>query len=150
MRRVFSRRAGLFKHLVRHEHDNMRRTRRHEDRQPSHQTNFGLCSGCLAACLKQEGQTEEEGALQKTCLLILANMSTVSRPSYKAQQHIPTCCLQLLGPGAVVRPFRGSSVVPLPNLPNSVVALVIRILTPKIKRQEKTFTCLPGALRASY
>ena len=48
-RSVFSRRAGLLKHLVRHEHDNMRRTRRHEDRQPSHQTNFGLCSGCLAS-----------------------------------------------------------------------------------------------------
>ena len=49
MRRVFSRRAGLLKLLVRHEHDNMRRTRRHEDRQPSHQTNFGFCSGCLAS-----------------------------------------------------------------------------------------------------
>ena len=29
--------------------DNMRRTRRHEDRQPSHQTNFGFCSGRLAS-----------------------------------------------------------------------------------------------------
>ena len=48
-RSVFSRRAGLLKHLARHEHDNMRRTRRHEDRQPSHQTNFGLCSGCRAS-----------------------------------------------------------------------------------------------------
>ena len=49
MCRVFSRRAGLLKHLVRHEHDNMRRARRHEDRQPSHQTNFGFCSGCRAS-----------------------------------------------------------------------------------------------------
>ena len=28
------------------------------------------------------------------------------------------------------------------DLPNSVVVLVIRILTPKIERQEETFTCL--------
>ena len=28
------------------------------------------------------------------------------------------------------------------DLPNSVVVLVIHILTPKIKREEKTFTCL--------
>ena len=28
------------------------------------------------------------------------------------------------------------------DLPNSVVALVIHILTPKIKREEETFTCL--------
>ena len=68
-------------------------------------------------------------------------MSTVSKSSNKAQQqqHISTCCLQLLGPGAVVDPFRGCSVV---DLPNSVVVLVIRILTPKMERQEETFTCL--------
>ena len=59
------------------------------------------------SCLKQEGQTEEEGALQQTCLLLLVNMSTASKSSNEAQQHIPTCCLQLLGPGAVVDPFRG-------------------------------------------
>ena len=91
------------------------------------------------SCLKQEGQTEEEGALQKTCLLILANMSTVSKSSNKAQQHIPTCCLQLLGPGAVIDPFRDWSVI---GLTNSVIVLVIHILTPKIKRQEETLTCL--------
>ena len=56
-----------------------------------------------------------------------------------AMSCIPTCCLQLLGPGAVVDPFRGWSVV---GLPNSVVVLVIHILTSKIKRQEETFTCL--------
>ena len=88
----------------------------------------------------QDGQTEEEGALQQTCLLSLFNMSTVSKSSNKAQQqHISTCCLQLLGPGAVADPFRGRSVA---DLPNSVADLVIHILTPKIKRQEETLTCL--------
>ena len=88
---------------------------------------------------RESYQDEEEGALQQTRLLILVNMSTASKSSNEAQQHIPTCCPQLLGPGAVVGSFRGCSVVALPN---SVVALVIHILTPKIKRQEKTFTCL--------
>ena len=65
-RSVFSRRADLLKHLVRHEHDNMRRTRRHEDRQPSHQTNFGLCSGCLASS-KRDRLKKRAPCIRRAC-----------------------------------------------------------------------------------
>ena len=78
------------------------RTRQHEKNKTAGRqatfTSNKLWPLLWLSCLKQEGQTEEEGALQKTCLLILVNMSTVSKSSNKAQQHIPTCCLQLLGP----------------------------------------------------
>ena len=41
----------------------------------------------------QDGQADEEGALQQTCLLILFNMSTASKSSDKEQQQdILLCC----------------------------------------------------------